>query len=50
MDVWTNDSFTAAVTDDYIVQVPDKLYISASLSGEKNTMVIQGRKCWATPR
>ena len=50
MGVWTNDSFIAAVVDDYVVQVPAKLYISAALSGGENAMVIQGRKCWATPK
>ena len=50
MGIWTDDSFTAAVANDFTVQVPDKLYISAALVGGESAMVIQGRKCWATPR
>lgn len=50
MGVWTDDTFTTLVADDFVVQVPETIFISAALSDGETGLIIQGRKCWATPR
>ena len=50
MQAWTNNSFTLPLEDDYIVEIPEKLHIGLTVSDGKSSMVLQGRKCWATAR
>ena len=50
MGVWTDDSFSTSLPKDYIVQVPEKMYVGLTLSDGQTAMIFQGRKCWATPR
>ena len=49
MGVYTDIAFTTPAADDFTVDVPNKIFVGMSLSGESG-MVLQGKNCWATPR
>ena len=50
MAVFTDRSFAEPVSDNYTVNVPDKLFVGLVLAGGEGGMILQGRSCWATPR
>ena len=50
MGLWTNQSFKTQVSSNFAVRVPDMLYVGLSLEDGPDELILQGRKCWATPR
>ena len=49
MGVYTDDTFTELVHDDYSIVVPDIIHAAVQLMEGEDTLVLLAEKCWATP-
>jgi len=47
MGVFTDNTFTEAVGDDYAPKVPEKIFFALTVAS--GDMQLEARKCWATP-
>jgi hypothetical protein len=49
MGVFTDESFTELIPDEYAIVVPDMIYAGVSLQNGADNLVMRNEKCWATP-
>ena len=50
MALWINKFFKTKVSNNFVVRVPDMLYVGLSLEDAPDELILQGKRCWATPR
>ena len=49
MQLWTDDTFTTEVPNEFVVHIPEMFYVGLSLP-KNDDFILQGKKCWATAR